>query len=155
MDGPPADPSVLPEEGVCAVSELHGSGGEEERALLGIELEVEACPCSGVVRAAEPQPAGAERKAGPSEVAHAEATERERPSDALPVDMAVASICLRASSPQEASLDFLECPDGLLGGARARSWWIGIALRMALTNARRPALFMSHAFHPGSIMAVL
>ena len=71
----------------------------KKNALLGSELQVEAGPCSGAVRATEPQPADAEREAGLAEVAHAEATERERPSDALPVDMAVASICLRASSP--------------------------------------------------------
>ena len=117
-DRSPVDPSILPEQGMLAIADCHGSGGEEERALLGSELEVEACPRLVGVRAAEPKPPCAQREAGAREVADAKATKRDRASNSLPVDVAVPAVCLHAPGLEEATLDLLERLDGLLGGCQ-------------------------------------
>ena len=57
---------------------------------------------------AEPLPPHAKGKASALEIVNAEATELDRPADAPPVDVAIASISLGAASPKETSLDLLE-----------------------------------------------
>lgn len=96
-----------------------------------------------------------ELESGTLEVADAKATEQDRPGYVPAVDVAISTISLRALSPEEASLNFLKRTDGLLEGCQHEQLMDRIALSTALTNARRPAFFMRHAFHPGSMPAVL
>lgn len=73
---------------------------------------------SGGVRAAEPWPPCQQREAGVREVADSQATQGDQAGNALPLDVVVPAVCLRAPDPEKASLDLLERFDGLLGGAK-------------------------------------
>ena len=99
---------------MLAIANSHGSGGEEERALLGRELQVKAAPGPAIIDSAEPLPPYAKGEAGALEVVNAEATELDRPTDAPPVDVAIATIGLGAASPKESSFNLLQEFDGLL-----------------------------------------
>lgn len=51
---PATDPSVFPEERMLTVSNDHAGGGEEDRALLGRELQVQVPPGAPAVGAGKP-----------------------------------------------------------------------------------------------------
>lgn len=91
-----------------------------------------------------------EGQPGALQVRDAKASQLNWTASPAPINMAVAAIGSLAPSPQEPPLSLLELLDGFFGGAKTSSGCMGIAQRTDLTVARRPALFMSPAFHDGS-----